>query len=63
LSLLVGVGIAHILGRIGEEIARLQDVEPWASAPLTREADEAAETEPGYAAPRAGDRRSRWSNS
>lgn len=65
LSLLVALGIARILGRIGEEIARIQEVEPWASAPLTREDEEQAETEPRdrHAAPHADDRRSRSSNS
>jgi hypothetical protein len=45
LSLLVSVGIAGVLGRIGEEIAHIQEAEPWASAPLTRETREASEAE------------------
>jgi hypothetical protein len=43
-SLLVGLAIARILGTIGDEITELFDAEPWASAALTRETEETAET-------------------
>jgi hypothetical protein len=48
LSLFLGVGIARILGKIGEEVADLLEAEPWTSAPLTRE------TEVSAAAPEIG---------
>ena len=37
LSLFLGVAIARILGRIGEEVAELLEAEPWISTALTRE--------------------------
>ena len=60
LSLVVGLVIARILGRIGEEVAQLLDTEPWASAPLTREGDTAAQPRAeDDAAPHAHDQSSR----
>lgn len=46
ISVLVGLAIARILGAIGDEVSRLLDEEPWASAPLTRENEEQAQTPP-----------------
>ncbi|MGZ4372292.1 MAG: hypothetical protein ACXVRQ_08880 [Gaiellaceae bacterium] len=43
LSLLVGLAIAAILGHIGDEIAQIQEAEPWTLAPLTRDTVRSAE--------------------
>jgi hypothetical protein len=42
LSLLVGLGVAALLGSIAREASELMNLEPWASAPLMRagESDE-----------------------
>jgi hypothetical protein len=47
LSLLVGLGVAAVLGSIAREASDLMSLEPWASAPLTRddESNEAVSTE------------------
>jgi len=37
-GIVVGLAVATILGRIAEEVLRLEDQEHWAAAPLTREA-------------------------
>jgi len=39
LALIVGLGIARILGSIATEVSRLLDQEQWSSAPLTRALD------------------------
>jgi hypothetical protein len=36
LSVLVGLAVAAILGRISREISELHEMEPWAVAPPTR---------------------------
>jgi hypothetical protein len=42
LSVLVGLAIAAVLGRIGREISELLESDHWASAQLTRDVDEEA---------------------
>jgi hypothetical protein len=39
MGIIVGFAVATILGRIAEDVLRLQDHEHWAAAPLTREAE------------------------
>jgi len=43
LSVLVGLAIAAVLGRIGREISEMLENDHWASAPLARDVDEDAE--------------------
>jgi hypothetical protein len=31
----VGIAVAAVLGRIGDQVTELLELEPWASAPLT----------------------------
>jgi hypothetical protein len=40
LSVVVGLAVATILGRIGDELSHLTDIEVWASTPSEREAVE-----------------------
>ena len=40
LSVMVGLAIAAVLGRVGREISELFEIDHWASAPLARDADE-----------------------
>jgi hypothetical protein len=39
LSLVLGIAMARILGKIGEEVNELLEAEPWTSAPLSRETE------------------------
>jgi hypothetical protein len=45
LSVLVGLAIAAVLGRISREISELLENDHWASAPLARDVDEEARQE------------------
>ena len=45
LSVLVGLAVAAVLGRIGREISELLENGHWASAPLARDVDEEARQE------------------
>ena len=45
LALLVGLGIARILGSIATDVSSLLDQEQWSSAPLTRAIEEPANDE------------------
>jgi len=37
LSILLALIVAAVLGRIGREVSQLLDLEPWSTAPLSRE--------------------------
>jgi hypothetical protein len=58
LSLFIGVATARILGAIGKDIAELLEVEPWTSAPLTRETKVVAPARRVVSGAYARDRRS-----
>ena len=45
-SLVVGLALAAILGRIGEEVSELLEGESWVSAPLSREQRQEEEESP-----------------
>jgi hypothetical protein len=46
LSLLIGLGLARILGTIGREIGGLYETEDWAMLPPTRSAKDVKEGHP-----------------
>jgi hypothetical protein len=46
LSLLVGLGLAAILGTIGRQISELHETEDWAMLPPTRDSIEPKEQQP-----------------
>jgi len=46
LSLLVGLGLAAILGTIGRQISELHEPDDWAMLPPTRASKEAKEQQP-----------------
>jgi hypothetical protein len=46
LSLLVGLGLAAILGSIGRQISELHETDDWAMLPPTRASIEAKEQQP-----------------
>jgi hypothetical protein len=52
LSTIVGLALARILGRIGDEVAELLELEPWASASLTRSRAKTSAPTAGTASPR-----------